>query len=124
MRVARIIQHCKTDSPMMKIPPIAASEMRWALKAYYGGPVKMSLAVISESFHMWRMDINGRFCMWFCDKMGWTKLYEMPETATHHKYWQRHGRNCSGSPNCNNMNCIDEGMPSWFRWLYRRFPKI
>ena len=60
-----------------------------------------------------------RTLMWVCDRVGWTKLYHMPETDTMRAFTMRHGRKCSGSPNCDNMNCIGDSVPRWFKWLTR-----
>jgi hypothetical protein len=55
--------------------------------------------------------------MWICDRMGWTRLYWISDTYEIPGHHERHGRKCSGSPNCNNPFCISEGVPRWFRRL-------
>jgi hypothetical protein len=58
-----------------------------------------------------------RVCIWISDRAGWTKLYHIPTTDELLEHWQRHGRKCSGSPNCDNWNCISDSLPKWFKRL-------
>src|SRR6266404_2356191 len=116
-RLIRISEHAKSNSPMLHIPAIAAFECKMVLNAYYGGQLRTSLALFREWFYLWRHDIFNSAVIWICDRVGWTRLYDVPETETMKPYRMRHGRNCSGSPNCQNMNCIDDSIPKWFRWL-------
>ena len=96
---------------------MAAFAMWPALKAYYGSAPRALWALFRQEIYLWRHSVNGRFCIWFSDRMGWTKLYHFPESPGWREHWRRHGKKCSGSPNCQNDNCIEDSQPRWFRWL-------
>ncbi len=118
-RLARIREHCLKRSPMLRIAPIAVSECEQVLEAYYGGTWGAARAALWKAIYLGWGNVSSRTRMWICDRMGWTKIYWVPPTAEMRGYHHRHGRNCSGSPNCNNMDCIRESIPKWFRWLTR-----
>lgn len=123
-RIARISEHCRSNSPMMKIPAIAVMEMKLALHAYYGGPWKMLYWLFREQFFLWRNDMYGAVIIAICDFMGWTKLYNLPGSTPERPMMMRHGRKCSGSPNCNDMDCIERSLPRWFffitKWYWNK----
>ena len=119
MRLARISDHIRSNSPMMRIPPIAASECQMLLEAYHGGRWKTIFALTGMAIFLLRHDLNARFVIWLCDLAGWTKVYDIPETEKMRAHKQRHGRKCSGSPNCQNVNCIDDSIPAWFKFISR-----
>lgn len=116
-RIARIKKYAKENSPMLRIAPIAKMECQLVVEAYYGGRFRAVWAMFKEAVYLWRHEKHHMLLIWISDKVGWTKLYHMPETLTHHEYWHRHGYKCSGSPNCSDMKCIDKSVPKWFRVL-------
>lgn len=118
-QLGRIRSHCKSESPMMKIAPIARMEMIIALSYYHGGRGRLALALLREWFVLARSHYCCAITMFVCDRMGWTKVYHYPETDSMIAHSQRHGRKCSGSPNCSNANCIDDSVPRWFKILSR-----
>lgn len=116
LRRKRFIAHCRAEPPTMaQIDPIFNSECAMICYAYYGGRFPAIWAMLKESVWLLRMDIDSRFQMWFCDRMGWTKLYPLPGTPVK----LRHGRQCHGSPNCDDMGCIDRAIPRWFKFISR-----
>lgn len=92
----------------------------WAVcRYYYGGSVRAAFRLLYLSFYLWANSLWHGFLLWVTDRMGWTKLYDHPESTPDNPFRIRHGRYCSGSPNCNNWECIAQGIPKWFRWLTR-----
>lgn len=100
---------------MMDIPPIIASEFELALHAYYGSRWQMVRALARKALVLWWDGKVGGCLMWISDTVGWTKVYHVPETKDYVDHYRRHGRKCSGSPNCQNMDCINDSLPKWFR---------
>ena len=117
MRTDRMINDCKRGALLFKIPPICAFECKMLLESYYGGAWRMLWVIFKESVYLAFRGYLVRLRIRFCDWMGWTKIYDVPETATMRAYKMRHGRKCSGSPNCNNHRCIDDSVPMWFKRL-------
>lgn len=116
----RIIERCREKgSIMFRIPPMAALECEILLHYYYGSKWRMVWHLFRAALHQSIHSGYNRCLIKICDWMGWTKVYHIPETPEFRAHYQRHGRKCSGSPNCNNMRCIDESIPKWFRWLTR-----
>jgi hypothetical protein len=118
-RVERIRQHVKDDTAMFGIAPLVVSEFEQAIEAYYGGYWGAARNALRKAIYITWGNWTSRIRIGICDRMGWTKLYYYNETDTMLGHWQRHGRKCSGSPNCNNMNCINDSVPRWFKWLTR-----
>jgi hypothetical protein len=94
-------------------------EMWCCLKAYYGNAPRALWAVARHDFYLWRHGIWNSCLIWLTDWMGWTKLYHFPACPGWKEHWMRHGRKCSGSPNCQNMHCIEDSLPRWFKWITR-----
>lgn len=94
-------------------------ECKMLMESYYGGRWRFAWRLLYEAAYITFHDIIACVRIKICDWMGWTKLYYYPQTDEMLGHWQRHGRKCSGSPNCANMNCIEEGVPKWFRWITR-----
>lgn len=101
---------------MLQIPPIANMQCQLVVESYYGGKWGAARELFKQALHQSISERWLGFLIWFSDRMGWTKLYDMPETTTHHGYQMRHGRKCHGSPNCAH-DCISESQPKWFRRL-------
>jgi hypothetical protein len=99
---------------------ILECEMRLALYVYHGGRIRAALKVLRSAVQDTYLERKSLLAMWIADRMGWTKIYDIPETKDFIAHQQRHGRKCSGSPNCNNHRCIPESCPRWFRWLMLR----
>lgn len=114
--------HCsvKDNSPMMRIPGIVMFQVETLQTHYYGSYAKAGLALLRKAFYLWWNDKLTHCFLWISDSMGWTKVYDIPETPEYVAHQQRHGRKCSGSPNCQNDQCIDDSLPKWFRWLWRK----
>lgn len=117
-RINRLTENARDNGFLWRIPPITVMECRMVVYAYYGSRRRALWVMAREDFWLWRRQVVGRSIMWFCDFVGWTKVYDVPETPLMRAHKQRHGRHCSGSPNCNNMNCVDEGCPKWFRKMF------
>src|SRR5437762_2805417 len=99
-----------TDLLLHHPPPvIIANEFQLALWAYYGNRRRACMAIISQFVWSWWNESLSHFRMSICDRMKWTIVY--PETG------ERHGKKCSGSPNCANCNCIPDSVPRWFKVL-------
>ena len=113
-RTDEMVMACK-DGMMPRIPGWFAFHCKILLVSYYGGWFRTGLSFMRDGLRLWASGKWTALLLLITDGVGWTKLYEVPETATHIAHWQRHGRFCSGSPNCNNMDCINEGVPRWFR---------
>lgn len=89
-------------------PPVLLQERCWALlTSYYGSNLATLWHFARQSLVYWYIWHKAGLFMGFSDKMGWTKVTE----------GQRHGNQCSGSPNCSNLNCIEVALPLWFRRL-------
>jgi hypothetical protein len=115
VRIARIVEHAKSDSAMFRIPPIATLECRMVVEAYYGGRWRTVRALAREAAWFTWNDVVGATILWVCDTVGWTIIHHIPETADYRAHTERHGRRCSGSPNCNDVRCIKRSLPKWFR---------
>lgn len=115
----RLRCHAAENSVLFRIDPMLAFEVEALLHAYYGGEWRMIFALIRKHSVLSYHSLIGRVTFWFCDFIGWTKVYFYPETRLMRAHHQRHGRKCSGSPNCSNMNCIDDSIPSWFKKICR-----
>lgn len=116
---ARIRKDARANDLMFRIDGMLMFSLEWMQECYYGGRWATVWALFRKAiYYSWHERVGG-LRIWICDRAGWTKIYEVPETATHYGHRQRHGRKCSGSPNCNNMNCIEESVPRWFRWITR-----
>ncbi len=118
-QLRRIGQHFKSNSAMMRIPPIAALECQMVLHGYYGGSWRMIWALIGKQLVLDYHALKTRAVMALSDGMGWTKLHHYPESADFVAHAQRHGRQCSGSPNCADNECIDRALPRWLKWITR-----
>jgi len=105
--------------PLSRITPLFTMQAKLLLSAYYGSQTKAAIAMLRESFMLWRHSKYLRSLLWICDTIGWTKVYWYPETRDMIGHHQRHGRKCSGSPNCANNHCISDGIPKWFRVITR-----
>jgi hypothetical protein len=114
-RMQQLKRNVKAGSVMMDVAPIAVSQLRLVLEAYYGGPRRMVVALLKQALWVWWDGLVSRALLWISDGMGWTKVYEVPETKDYVAHQRRHGRQCSGSPNCRNLNCVLDGMPGWYR---------
>ena len=79
----------------------------------------MIFHLLKKQSHMSLFMFFNRCKIQFCDWMGWTRVYDYPETKSMIAHSERHGRKCSGSPNCSNMNCINDSIPKWFKVLTR-----
>lgn len=102
---------------MYSIPAIVNSECRMVTHAYYGGRWWALWYMFKEACYLGTHGAYHSFLLWICDTAGWSKVYDIPQTKDFIAHQQRHGKKCSGSPNCNNMNCIDESIPRWFRTI-------
>lgn len=117
IRLERIKEHARADSPMLKIPPIAASECLLVVHAYYGGPWHAIWNLIRMQLFLGYHGVRGSLIWRFCDLVGWTKVVHHPGNANALEHWRRHGKQCSGSPNCHDMDCSDRSIPRWFKKL-------
>ncbi len=117
-RLRNLARRSDTEYPF-RIPPILTSECWLIVEAYYGGkwPAVRAMAWAATRLSVWSFFNHLRIRT--CDMMGWTKLYDMPAAPNMKSYQMRHGRRCSGSPNCNNHLCIEESVPGWFKWITR-----
>ena len=119
-RAERIISHCRMEPPtMMQIPAIAAAECQMLLESYHGGKWRVIRYLFREWLYLRSNSVLWNARLWISDAVGWTKIYDVPETADCIAHQQRHGRKCSGSPNCDDLHCIDRSIPKWFRRLTR-----
>lgn len=117
-RLGRMREHAKSDSVMWRIPPVVMLEVRCLQNAYWGGPWRVVWALFKENLWLSAQSFRLGLGLTIADWLGWTKLYWNPETSEITGHYRRHGRKCSGSPNCHNENCIDESVPRWFRRLF------
>lgn len=101
------------------LPAMFMMECYGAIRAYHGGAFPAWWAMTWHFAYLGFASMAGASEVWLWDKMGWTKLYHSPGTKTHREYWHRHGWKCSGSPNCNNLDCIEDSLPGWYRFLTR-----
>jgi hypothetical protein len=113
-RLRNLARRSDNDYPF-RIPPILSAECWLVVEAYYGGKWAAVRAMIWAALRLSCWSFFGHVRIRTCDMMGWTKLYDM----TAQGFQMRHGRCCSGSPNCNNHLCIEESVPGWFKWLTR-----
>lgn len=113
----RIVEHCKTDSPMSSIPPIFVAECLLLAEAFYGGVWPMVYAVLTKWWYItWRGWVLG-LSIWLTVRFGWTKWQHHPQTSDYKEYTQIHAKGCS--PNCRNFGCHTKAVPSWFKSLFR-----
>jgi hypothetical protein len=90
-----------------------------AISCYHGGCWKALFFIARHEIHSAIVLRWHTFLIWICDRAGWSKIYEYPETETMLAHLQRHGRKCSGSPNCSDMDCIGRSIPRWFKVITR-----
>lgn len=108
----------------MKLPDIFIEmELRLALIAYHGSVPRLCWYMLREWFEYWAGWHLQSVAMWISDTVGWTKLYDVPETTEYRAHKIRHGYKCHGSPNCHNDHCISDCLPKWFKWITRH-PEI
>ena len=118
-RANRLMARATENRQLFQIPPLLKSECQMIVESYYGSKWAMVWALFKETLWLLCWSAWGHLRIRFCDFMGWTKLYDVPATSRMHGYQMRHGRRCSGSPNCNNHRCIEESVPGWYRWITR-----
>lgn len=118
LRCERLVAHCADPNArfIMKIEPMANMECQLVVESYYGGKWGAVREMFKQALHQSVHDNWFGFLIWFSDTVGWTKLVDVPETATHHAYKMRHGKKCHGSPNCS-QDCISLAQPKWFKKL-------
>ena len=92
---------------MSRIPAMLVFESKINLKAYYGTYFRAGLVLIWESIWFGSHSVYWHFIYRFCDLVGWTKIRETNI---------RHGGKCTYL-NCSDFDCIDKGIPKWFRKL-------
>lgn len=107
----------KAPTPLLEI------ELRLALATYHGNTLRVCWFMFKD-WLLFTLDMKiNVVAMWISDRVGWTKVYDVPETETMRSYKMRHGYKCHGSPNCNNDHCISDCLPKWFKWITRH-PEI
>lgn len=114
-RVKMLVDHAKTPV-MFSIPPIVAGECELVAVAYHGGRLRTAVHLVREALCFGWRDLKWKLVLRTTDAVGWTKMYHFPETASVYEHWMRHGRQCSGSPNCQDHDCVKRGVPAWFRF--------
>jgi hypothetical protein len=107
------------ESGISNIPALFAHECWWCIRSYYGSSPRALWFLLREDFWIWSRSIWHRFLIVITDRVGWTKIYHYPQTDTMVEHWQRHGYKCHGSPNCENMDCIEDSIPRWFKIIFR-----
>lgn len=117
MRLDRIKDNIKSDTAMMKIAPIAASECLLVVHAYYGGPWHTIWSLTRKQLFLDYHGVKGSLIWGFCDLVGWTKVVHHPGNDLAIDHWRRHGKQCSGSPNCHDLDCVERSIPNWFKKL-------
>lgn len=98
-----------------EIDPIWQMECGMCLAYYHGSYIRAGLWMVWHG-----IESNVRGFYWssvyrLCDKIGWTRLQEYPDIPG---CFERHSAKCD-KLNCNDMNCVQSGIPLWFRKLTR-----
>lgn len=101
------------------VPFLLVLEYWSGVRAYYGSSRRALSALARYEFWKWWHHVIGRIHLIITDGVGWTKVYFYPETDTMPAYHLRHGWKCSGSPNCDDLDCISRSIPRWFKRLTR-----
>ncbi len=115
----RIIDQSETAQSMHNIPALMAMECWCLVKAYYGSTSRALWTLGKNALHLWAWGWYGSILIKISDRAGWTKMYHYNETEEMFAHDERHGRLCSGSPNCADMDCISRSIPKWFKRITR-----
>ena len=113
MRVQRVENYARKGH-LRIIPAVTSLECELILKAYYGGTWRMLIAIAKKDLWLWQNGLKAHFLYWISDRIGWTKITDVPETEDFIAHQRRHGRTCHASPNCEG-GCIERDQPKWFR---------
>lgn len=111
-------------SPASRVPVVGAMTCWMALKAYYGGSCRALWELAKWDWMMYRGYIWSIITMWCSDKLGYTKVYTYPATSEMREMRVRHGIKCHASPNCEDIECINNSLPRWFKWLFRTYDPL
>lgn len=100
------------------VPYLLVSTFWRGCKAYYGGAIRALWKLGTEELgSWWRLQVVITIWIWISDTAGWTKVYHYQATDEMIAHSERHGRKCSGSPNCDDPDCISRSLPGWFKKL-------
>jgi hypothetical protein len=97
-----------------KIDFLFAMNLEIALAYYHGGRIRAGWEMLREGLHLGIVGTYWSGVYRFCDKVGWTRLREIPGTP----YFERHSGKCD-KMNCSDMECVQRGIPKWFKKLTR-----
>lgn len=101
------------------VPYMLMLEYWSGVRACYGTNRKALVSIARYSLRRsWNCALT-RAVLIVTDGIGWTKVYFYPETDAMPAYHRRHGWRCSGSPNCDDEDCINRAIPPWFKRLTR-----
>jgi len=100
-------------SPLHSIPFLLVMECRCLVISYYGSWPR---AVWAMAWHGLTMNVHGWY--WSAvyrlgDLVGWTVLRPMPDVPG---AFIRHSAKCD-KLNCDDIDCVKNGIPLWFRKL-------
>lgn len=127
IRLERIRGHFVNSGGIgSRITPLMMMELELLQQAYYGSQLKAGRHLLWAGIKDLIFSKACKLRIKVCDWMGWTKVYHYHETELMRAHSQRHGRKCSGSPNCQNDRCIDDSVPKWYKKItgWRDFPDI
>lgn len=110
----RVKRHTE-NGPQMKMSFILALECQVTTAAFYGGHIRAGFVQIKHGVIMGAQSIWIRSLCWLTDRVGWTKLVPIEPGS---EYKTRHGGQCD-KMNCGDMDCLNKGIPVWFRWMTR-----
>lgn len=115
----KVVKSLDRHADVYKLVPYLLLATLWrGCRAYYGGSIRALWKLGAEDLKSWwRMRVVISTWIWISDLVGWTKVYHYHETEEMLAHQERHGYKCSGSPNCNDPDCISRSLPPWFKKL-------
>lgn len=95
---------------------IFVMECEMALSAYFGGDIRAGASLLTRGIGSAARGAYWNCVYGICDRVGWTQLRQLPDAPK--GCFERHGRQCD-KMNCSDMDCVQRGIPKWYKTLTR-----
>ena len=102
--------------PIHHIDPLFNMACEQAVVAYHGGKCRAGWSLFWNGAREMIRSFYWNAIYGLCDRVGWTKIVPLPGLPL--PMGQRHGGKCD-KLNCDDIHCVQNGIPLWFRKLTR-----